>query len=312
MIKNLPLFYYPTTCVCVDDDQTLLQCMPMAFEAFANSKLFSSAESCLNFLNHYQPQLSDKHFLKSNRDDECYGILQHTPTDFDITKIAALIDNLNRHDEVTTMVIDYQMPVMNGFSLAKKCQHLLINKILLTGMTQDEEVIAGFNQNYIQRFVQKSDLLMEEKLISHIKDLSMQYFQRMTMPLLAHLEVENLMPLSDPVFISFFQAYCAQKNITEYYLIDKQGSFLCMNKAGKKLFLIMHNDISLDAWLDAYGTENALSRELIQAIRCRKKVYFFGMGKEAWNIDCKQWANHFYTPSTLIGRQRYFWFELEG
>lgn len=310
MMRSLPLFYYPTTCVYVDDDQRLLQCIPMAFESFFHPKLFSSPESCLQFLAQYQPRLSNIEFLKCNRSDEHYGILQHTPTDFDITVIASLMNDVDRFNEVTTMVIDYQMPVMNGFSLAKECQHLLANKILLTGTTHEEEVIAGFNQNVIQRFVEKGDVKMEEKLVSHLKELSLNYFQRISAPLLAQLEAENKTPLSDPAFIGFFQQFCEQKNIAEYYLIDKQGSFLCVNQLGEKTFLIVHRDSSLDAWIDAYGTDDALTSDLLNDIKLRKKVPFFGLGKEAWNIDSREWKNYFYSPQEFIGREKYYWFEL--
>ena len=113
MINAIPLFYYPTTCIYVDDDKTFLQCMPMAFENIARSKLFSSAKACIDFLGSYKTTLSFNHFLKSNCDDEHYGVLHHTPTDFDITAVAELSNNPARHDEITAMVIDYHMPEMN-------------------------------------------------------------------------------------------------------------------------------------------------------------------------------------------------------
>lgn len=308
-MRTLPLFYYSGTWVYVDDDKTLLGCMSLAFDENAHYKTFSSPNRCIEFLNRYHSPSSKQNFLQCNAGDESHGILQHTPIDFDITKIAHFADQTERFDEITAMLIDYHMPEMNGFSLSQACSHLPVSKILLTGKTEDEKVINGFNKNYIQRYIQKGSYNLEENVIKQLRELTFQYFQKITAPLLAYLEVENLLPLSDPIFIDFFLHFCKQNNIHEYYLVDKQGSFLCIDAAGKKSYFIVHTDRSIETWLSIYYTGKEFSLDFAEKIQERQIIPFFGQGKEAWQLETSEWHSYFYRVQGIIsGREKYHWF----
>lgn len=313
-MNHVPLFYYPTRWVFVDDDPTLLECMRIAFESEYTGKiaLFSEVTVCLDFLNHYQAPLSNKNFLKCSDRDEQFGVLHHLPIDFDITQLSSLITDERRFEEISVLVVDYHMPELNGFSFLKQCEFLSAYKILLTGTTEDRQVISGFNHDVIHRFVPKGDDEMERTLKQDLKKLSFSYFQKKTAHLLTCLEAENVLPLSDSVFANFFQHFCEQKNISEFYLIDKQGSFLCITREGKKILLVIHTDRSLETWMTTYATENELPADVIAAVKQRKQIPFFGLGKEAWNIPSPEWSNYFYPAHCLQGRERYFWCELEG
>lgn len=307
-MKNLPLFYYPHTWLWIDDDRTLLNAMTLAFSEDHQVLPFQSANKCLEFLEkQYQPPSSQFSFLKSNIEDENYGTLQRTPVDFDVTTIAKLADNPERKDEISAMVIDYNMPEMNGFTLAEQTSHSPIQKILLTGNAQDNDAITAFNNNLIQRFVQKADAQMYGKLSDYLTELSRDYFRKLTDPLLTHLEAEVKLPLSDPIFIKFFENYCKNNNIIEYYLIDKNGSFLCINNKGERSCLAVQSNRSIDTWLALHGEEKTLSQDIITALTERKKIPFFGVGKEAWQLDPAEWSEHFYLPEILAGRETYYW-----
>lgn len=301
----LPLFYYPTKWVWVDDDQQLLKTMITVFGE-NTIQPFQSSRLCLDYLKNYKPPLLEKRFLKSNTTDEEYGILQHTPVDFDITMIAELSKKQDRHEEISVIVIDYSMPELDGFGLAEAINFLPIQKILLTGKAEEKEAIDAFNSNLINRFIQKGQADMPNKLSTYFKDLSIDYFKKITSPLLSHLEAEATIPLSDPIFIDFFNKYCEKNEIREYYMIDKQGSLLCIDLYGNKSCLIMQSDRGIQSWLDLYGNEKYLTEDLLFKIKNKEKIPFFGVGKEAWQINQDTWPEYFYTPFLLEGRERYF------
>lgn len=306
-MKTLPLFYYPSTWLYIDDDKTLLKSMMFVFQEHNYTKLFQSPLSCVDFLNTYQSPLSKHIFLKSITDDENYGVLQHTPINFDITMIAKLANDPHRHNEVTAMIIDYNMPEMDGFELAQNCNHLPIQKLLLTGKAKPEQGIVGFNNNLIHRFIKKNEIEWEEKLIANLKELTLQFFREKTTSLLSYLETENKLPLSDKIFIDFFEKYCEQHNIREYYLINKQGSFLCLDNKGHRSYFVLQTDQGIDTWLASHSADKELPKEKLDLVRERKKIPFFGQGKEAWQIDPSEWPKYLYTPNVLDGRERYFW-----
>ncbi|MBY0543958.1 MAG: hypothetical protein K2Q14_00235 [Gammaproteobacteria bacterium] len=310
-MKVLPLFYYPSHWLWIDDDQLLLNCMMEVFGEKNAVTAFPSAQECIKSMKTYQAPLSCKNFLMSNIQDLSYGFLKHTPIDFDVTLLADLADDPARYQEITVMVIDYDMPEMDGFALAQALQHLPIQKILLTGKAEQSDAIAGFNTNLIHRFIQKGAFDAKELIPRYLRELSIDYFRHISAPLLSYLETEAKLPLSDPVFIDFFENYCEANNIKEYYLIDKQGSFLCIDDKQQRSCLVIQSDQGLDSWLTIYKDEEYLPDEELALIQNRKKIPFFGIGKEGWQVDTSQWLNHLHSPDTLDGRSRYYWARVE-
>ena len=306
IMKALPLFYYPSTWLWVDDDKTALNTMKLVFGEKNAILPFQSARQCLDYLSTYKSPLSQHSFLKSITDHENYGILQKTPIDFDVTALSNLVEDSKRHEEITVMVIDYHMPEMDGFALAEAAQNIPAKKILLTGKAQESEAIIGFNRNLIQRFVQKAEEKMTAKLTSYLEELTVQYFEKLTFPLLSYLEAEAVLPQSDPVFIKFFESYQKENNIKEYYLIDKQGSLLCVDSQNNRFCLAIQSSPGIDNWLSLYTDETSPDVNLTP-IKERKKIPFFGAGKEAWQVETDKWPQHFYECSILEGRQKYFW-----
>lgn len=309
-MKITPLFYYPTTTIWVDDDQTLLSALTLVFSDQFKIKPFQSPVECLTYLKTYKSPLSEINFLKGIQDDENFGALQYLPINFDITNISELINNKNKINEISSMVIDFNMPGMNGFELAKSCEQYSIEKILLTGGPNDVDAITGFNNNLIRKFVKKSDDKMEVNLRTFIHELSVNYFEEISRPLLSHLETENKMPLSDPVFIDFFEEFCKAENVCEFYLIDKQGSFLCSDNNGSKFILIIQTNSSLDSWLSTYSSE--LDEVTAKEIRTREKIVFFGIGKEMWDFNPENMDKQLYSANVLEGREPYYWTKIKS
>jgi len=307
-MKTLPLFYYPTTWVWVDDDQTLLTAMTRVFNKTNAVLPFYSASECLAYFKQYQSPLIRHGFLRNDPGGEHYRLLQSVPLNFDSRTIVNLLQDSKRHEEITAMVIDYNMPGINGVELARLTQPWLIQKILLTGTAyREDQVTSGFNHQLISRFVQKSEPEMLNKLTTYLHKLSYGYFQAITSLFVSYLEVDEKLALSDPTFIDFFELYCQSHDIKEYYLIEKQGSFLCIDSQGARSCLVVHTQRSIDAWLSINGNENSLSEDELSAVKGYKKIPFFGIHHSASQIDLQQKQVCLYEPHTLKGRQTYFW-----
>lgn len=304
-MENLPLFYYPTTWLWVDDDKNLLDNIVLTFNSYNNIRPFSSAKESLDFLEKYNQPFSKFKFIKCLSDDDRYGILKHTPTDFDLTMLINISNDQTRHQEITAAVIDYKMPEIDGFNFAKKISHFSFKKILLTRAADSDDAILGFNNSLIHRYIQKFDAELVNKLIKYLQQITLEYFQKISSPLLLHIETENKLPLSDPIFISHFKKYCKINEIREYYLIDKQGSFLCIDKNNKKQCFMVQSNRNIDSFLSSYESE--LSSKNLKFIKKNKSIPFFGVGKEAWQFDCSEWDKYFYNTNILDGRERYYW-----
>lgn len=306
-VNHLPLFYYPTTWLCIDDDKLLNITISNALNRFSQVKCFESSLSCIQYLENYKPFLETQSFLNINTSDEKYGTTGYSCVDLSLISLVGLADNPDRYSEITAMIVDYNMAEMNGLELAKSCRSFPFFKLLLTGEDKPFEAIRGFNDNIIHCFVQKGDKSIFENLTSNLKKLTYKYFQEKTLPLLSHLEAEAPIALTDSTFIDFFEKFCNENDITEYYLLDKQGSFLCIRSDRKKICLIVHSDDSLNEWLKLYENESDDIATVLRPIKERTKIPFFGIGVEGWEIPGSQLQQHYYEPNVLEGRNRYFW-----
>lgn len=311
VMQHLPLFYYATTWVCVDDEPLMTQSMKAALGSLNHIKAFNSAEACSDFLATYTSPLFPFGFLQADTDDEMYGTLAHTNVGFNVTDIARLADLIGRHEEVTAMVLDYQMPGMSGVALAERYSALGIPSVLLTGEAKPDDVIDVMNERVIHCYLHKGDNDLLHKLSMHLKRMTYKYFQLKTLPLLAHLEADTALALSDPDFIAFFHDYCEKNNIVEYYLLDKQGSFLCIDKDGKRVCFVVQTDRSLESWTEMYEAEGDPIASVLNEVKKRRKIPFFGIGKESWQVPAEAWEQHQYPPHRLQGREQYFWAEVE-
>ena len=307
MTNVLPLFQYPTTIAWVDDDEIFLQSIDLIFQG--NKKIFSNPNECIAYFNVNKP-FSQIAFLHGESNNESYDSLEHAPVDFDVTELAGLHNHAERFQEISVLICDHNMPEMTGLNLCCKLRDFPVKKILLTGEMQNEEAVQAFNTGLIERFIHKYNLNLPTEIPKYITDLTRQYFSELTRPILLHLEADRVLPLSDPAFIAFFDKWCDDNNIKEFYLIDKQGSFLTTNDKNGMHYFVIHTDWSLNNFAKFYS-DNAEVKSLIQLVETRSKIPFFGYKKDAWQVNHSEWAKYFYVPDILEGREKYYWKVIE-
>lgn len=303
-----PLFYFPSTLIAVDDHRDSLTALHGLFEPFYPFKTFHKPQEALKFLQNYVPPLSSIPSLKAMTEGENVGLLDSCPVDFNVLDIAQLADLPNRQQEISVLIIDFNMPELNGLELCKKLKHLPMKKILLTGENTYREALLAFNEQIIDSFLQKESPTLGDELLESAQFLTQQYFFEKSQSLLTHLEANKPLPLSDSLFIAFFENWRKENNITEYYLIDKTGSFLCITKQGEKRHFIMHTESSLKEFAEFNeGEAGQIVPELFQALYNHQKIPFFGVGQLPLDTEYENWGSCFYPARLLEGRERYWW-----
>lgn len=302
-----PLFYFPSTSISVDDHQESLTAICRIFQKTHTINTFKEPKKALAFLKDYRAPLSSLPFLRALT-DENIDLPEYCPVDFNVLNISQLIDYTERQKEISVLIIDLNMPEINGLDICRAIKGSAMKKILLTGESDYLQAIAAFNENIIDHFIQKDSKTISDDLIQSVNNLTHQYFFERTKALQDHLETREPLPLSDKKFILFFQNWRKENNITEYYLIDKTGSFLCIDATGKKLYFVIHTNKTLNTFVELYEEETEDDIPLLmESIRCREKIPFFGIGQSAWQKDTKTWKNYFYPAEILEGRETYYW-----
>jgi CheY-like chemotaxis protein len=304
-MRNLPTFYYPSTVAWLDDDENIISATKDLFE---KNKLitFTNPLECINYFSKYESPLKKTTFLKGLIGDDYYETVNHSPVDLNVPDLHQIHNFLERDKEITVIIVDYNMPEMNGIELCKQLKSQPVKKILLTGQATVQEAVTAFNENLIDRFIRKDSATLVRDIFNYVEELKNEYFREKTNGLLEHLETENKLPLSDPEYIKLFRKICTDNEIREFSLIDKKGSMMLIDRNDKRINLVIHTDQTLEAFTNLYDDEPEVAL-LMEIVKERKVIPFFGIGKESWEIETRDWIKHLYKPKTFIGREKYYY-----
>jgi CheY-like chemotaxis protein len=305
-MKTLPLFFYPSTTLLVDDNTLFLKSLNFLFGDDASTMLFTSPQQTLQFFNNYESFLCKTNFIRGAIESDNYDMLNHMPVDFEFSSLQKLRNRIERHSDVAVMITDYNMPEMNGIELCRELRHLPIKKILLTGEAELSLAVAAFNEGAIDCFIRKGTEKIDNEIIFYVKKLSQQFFVEATKSLLDHLETDYVLPFSDPIFISFFNEWCTVNSIKEYYLVDKNGNLLVIDEQNKHYYFTIHTERTLNNLVGLHS-DDAEALIYLRAIILREKTPFFGEGIASWDQPPHRWAESFYSPQILQGREKYYW-----
>jgi len=306
MKTALPLFYFKPTICWVDDDRLFLDAASLSFGEHYHCNTFNSPSEAIKYFNEYRAPLSVISFKREFSESDLFGSANHHPVDIDMTAIAELANNAACHDEIAVLIVDYHMAEMNGVDLCERLKNFNGKKILLTGEATHEKAIEAFNKGIIDKFIRKGHNIAET-LQQYVKELVYQYFCERTAALVEHLEASRRSVLSDKSFIEFFNKWCSENNIEEYYLLNKQGAFLVKDKAGAISHFVLHSENDNREFAKLNDELTGEAAQLTADVASGKLIPFFGIHKEYWEVEETNWSPYFYPTQTFSGREQYFW-----
>lgn len=289
--------YYPTQVVLIDDNSQILKSIEMGLDpSLGVYRTFSDPRKALSYINETS-ESTKPHFLTKDNIDSLYQEIY----------------NRERFNQISTVIVDYDMPGMNGLELCEQINDPYIQKVLLTGAASEFLAVDAFNDGIINHFVRKQDPQAPNKLNSFVIDAQSRYFRSLSRPLIDTLTQDPLeTAISDPVFVGFFINLLAEKNIKEYYLLDSIGSFLFLDKDGSPsaLFtytpelLAINDEMIRNEIQDQPVIDKKLVEDLI--IHHTKSLCFYYF-EDAQFPEVADW--HYYIHSLVRlegGRQDYY------
>jgi CheY-like chemotaxis protein len=305
---QMPLFNYPSTVVWVDDSEIFIKSIQKNSQEFNPNfiKTFECPLECLKFFANYKPANLEESFLLSCKNYEESDLVDHAPTDINFEKICLAFEGDKIKEEVSVIIVDQNMPGMNGIDLCKQLSHLPIKKILLTGAITEDEVISAFNNRIIDCYIRKNSDKVIDDIKIHVKLLTEKYFSERSSALLSHLEADKKLHFSDPAFISFFAEWCKKNNIIKYFFFDKLGNMRVIDDKNKVSNFIIYNNDTLNEFIHLNNLTDE-PNEFIQVISSKHKLPFFGERKNGWEIASNEWAKYLYPCSIANGRIEYYW-----
>ncbi|HEX4046013.1 MAG TPA: response regulator [Gammaproteobacteria bacterium] len=315
--EKSPCCFFPTTVVLIDDNSNFLNLIFAKIIKNLPCISFMDSTEALNFLNTKgkKDNFSDK-WLTYQEDDA----INHSNVDINISKIHYEIYNFQRFSTIAVLVVDYDMPGLNGAELCQALQGSGYRTILLTGKAGLETAVELFNTNTINCYINKNDPHFIDKLLDAINGFQKEYFLKISEFIVNSLTVKNKLLgdnqffcLDDPVFIDFFNGLLLKKDIREYYLLDESGSFLFLNATGKLSWLIVKNEEQMAATEYEMGFKSVkISDELHEKIKNRSVLrHWFNNDDYPDPEKIEEAANLFYPATKLVGRSNYYYSYIE-
>ncbi|MBN2690158.1 MAG: response regulator [Gammaproteobacteria bacterium] len=278
---------FPTTVLFIDDKQNYLNQIQLGLDEDLLYSFYTNPEQAIEFIKqNYKPTPYIKKWLTNDH------------TDVDVTAIHQQIYTPNRFNEVSLVIVDYDMPIMNGLEFCQKLGDLPIKKLMLTGRAGYDLGVEALNNGIVDRFILKGSDEFESNFNRIIKNMQQQYFYDLSKPILQSLSLNPYYCLNNPAFLSLFREVCAEQNVTEYYLIKDTGCFLLVDMSGNISWLAVKNEREMQHDYEL-AKNNETLRKLSDTIKLREKLLFYLNSRDLTNQLEKNRQNYLYPANKI-------------
>ncbi|MBY0280968.1 MAG: response regulator [Alphaproteobacteria bacterium] len=251
MHSCVPFFYHPTTVLLIDDDRNYLrQLQSLLSRNAAKFIIETNPPKALQIVQHNLNMQTSIH--------NCFNYLEEEELEtyrmaVNVSNIYKMIYNDTRFDQISTVIVDYNMPGMNGLEFCKKIQDTSIRKILLTGETDETLVIKAFNEGVIDAYIRKHEDNFYAVIQETLEKCQAAYFSDFSKKIEAVFDPEDQRKtaLCSEKFKNYFKIIIQTYKIKEFYMLERTGSFLCIDEDGNHGVLTTQSKESVGLLLDS-------------------------------------------------------------
>ncbi|WP_010302113.1 response regulator [Candidatus Odyssella thessalonicensis] len=306
-MNSLLCCYFPTKVVFIDDNPLFLQPLIQILDhKIASYDFFDNPYKALEFINRGKgiDFLPSAFPDRKQRNEEIY----------------LSIFNPERYEEVSTVIVDYDMPGMKGLEFCEKLENPYIRKVLNTGVADERLAIEAFNKGLIDGYIRKQDPNQASTFRDFIIKSQLKYFKALTDVSLEILIKKDIIyddhrdsPLYDSAFIKYFNELIEKNNISEYYFNQSMGGFVFLTAQGKVSALYsLSNEIFDDVQsgyivtLEQEISKNKRISSLIKDLEENRKTLCFPFHGNNQHPDANNWEEYAYPIHVVQGKNTYY------
>lgn len=301
----MPICYHPTTVLSVDDDVDFSKILQLSVDNHLPLLCFNNPEEARNYIkntHNYLP-FSSRCIKKINGDST-----------FDLLALRNELYNKERFKEIYVNVSDYDMPHISGIELIKSMEFSSeisqYGHIILTGKISDEFKTQIEKIHLADGYIGKDDPDYVAKLVDLVNNRSKKIFQLYSYPparLLSKNSEEKPYMLFDGNFIEIFNKYLNENNISEFYLFDKQGSYVFLDQDANLSWLIIRNE---------KGIENSVHRavrygaplSVVESLKSKKFILSLYEEIDFKRIKAIEWEQYLLPATLFESNEKYLGF----
>lgn len=229
-------YFHPTKIVLVDDDIDFLGNLSLQLDADLAYLLFDSTRKALGYINQSRGRgnIADR-FLRERSSSPENSQIGEKEQLLEIDSEAVLQEMYfsNRFSQISVVLVDYEMPQMDGLEFCRKIKEPHVKKILFTGVATESLAIDAFNDGVIDRYIGKHEPAVYDMLNQTIRQFQKDYLRDLfaTAANMFSLVIPDL--LADPGVAQLLEVLRRDHGMVEYYFADAPpDGFFFMNAAG--------------------------------------------------------------------------------
>lgn len=294
----IPLTYIPTEVVFVDDKAAFLEQLKIYCHDNFLYRYFTDAVNAVDHINAHAKNEQSFHQFEEVIEPTGY---KSFATRCDIASIYKRVFSAERYNEVSVVVADYAMPMMDGLEMLSRIQSPHVKKILLTGEADEKVAVEAFNRGLIHKYIKKSKDGFIEELESTIQQFAEAYWCEKTKMVKDVLAINfPKTPFDNPQVKEHLSSVIKKYGIVEYYLLEGAFRFLLVDAQGKTYILWIQSRDDADGF--AYELQAGhpnISSDLMNAVNTYKKILCPPLHNGVM-LNVSEWE-HFYRDAVKIG-----------
>lgn len=210
-----------------------------------------------------------------------------------------------RFNEISVVVVDYDMPEMNGIEFCQKIKNPNIKRILLTGQASPSEAVEAFNDNVINYYINKSDADLYKHLKSAIAKLQNRYFLDISSYIKIRAIESKKSLFTDSALSQYFSQILADNNVEEYYFLTNPPRYKLRSEDGSTSEFLVYSRHDLNEQIRILK-EEAGPRWLIDCLKTEKCVPYFHSTDGYYDPETFDEKSTVYPAEVVEGKDKFF------
>jgi CheY-like chemotaxis protein len=304
MLKQaIPSFSFPTTVFMIDDNVEFLKSIAIGLPSEAATyNFYSDPKKALELINEKYTSNRFARGLVNLIDEEEF---EHRTLDVNVRDLYRIMYNKSRFQQISTVVVDYNMPGMDGIEFCKSIKNPHIQKILLTSIVDERKAVEVLNEGLIHTFIRKQSPNVMQLLSQALSQAQQRYFLDLSQII---QQVVSFSPeesaLADPAFIELFHRIAKNFGAVEYYLTEFLGSFVFLDADGNHYGLFTRIKDQIDFYCESKEAESAPA-EVISSMRSGARILCHHNESNVALPDGRVWEQYLFDAVSIKGHNEY-------
>jgi len=227
--------WHPTSMVFIDDNVHFLK-STIALVGHGDSLYlaYDNPNHAVSYVYKYGDNVDNHSFFIAKSEDDIYF------------STLSLIYNRFRFLTISTVISDYDMPIVNGAEFFQKISDLNCHKVMLTGIATNALALSMIKDNLISDFIRKGDFNFTDTVEDNVERGNKFLFNNFTND---HVNMASNVKCSVSInrtIDDIVKGIYADGDILEYYALDEVGSYLLVDRFDEVSAIFVHNEAYID------------------------------------------------------------------